>query len=265
MRFTDALVRPPGRSLAQGLTTAGLGPPDHDRALEQHRRYCAALESAGLRVVRLAPDESHPDSTFVEDTAVVTPRGAILARPGAPSRRGEVASIRADLERLMGGRDLPLAEILPPGTLDGGDICDAGGFYFIGLSDRTNEDGAQQLASWLATLGYDSALVDIRGGAAGLHLKSGLACVAPGLLVVMEDLAEHPSFRGWAQVRVPRGEEYAANCLRVNQALLVAANHPGLEGALRARETELGCAVVALEMSEFRKLDGGLTCLSLRR
>jgi dimethylargininase len=257
MRFTRAIVRPPGRNFADGLTTVDLGVPQHELALEQHERYCAALEQGGLRLTRLPPDLRYPDSTFVEDTAILTGRGALLARPGAPSRAGEVASIRDVVAQFYP----TLAAIQPPGTLDGGDICEADNHFFIGLSERTNEEGARQLAAWLGQQGYTSSCVDIRGMPGLLHLKSGLSYLGDNRLVVIDALAAQAMFRGYELIRVRPDEAYAANCVRAyGDAVLVAGGYPAFEATLR----ELGYAVVPLDMSEFQKMDGGLSCLSLR-
>src|SRR2546423_2292871 len=143
--LTHAIVRPPATNFGEGLTTADLGPPDYERALAQHEAYCAALERSGLTLIRLEADPNYPDSCFVEDAAIVTTHSAILTRPGAPSRRGEVESIRKVLRNYFSS----LSELPSPGILDGGDVCEAEKHYFIGVSDRTNEVGAQQLAALL--------------------------------------------------------------------------------------------------------------------
>ena len=253
--FRRAIVRPPADNFADGLTTVDLGAPDVARALEQHRRYGEALERCGLELERLAPDRRHPDSTFVEDTAIVTPRGAILTRPGAPSREGEVEQI----ERALSRRFAALGRIEAPGTVDGGDVCDAGDHFFIGISRRTNAEGARQLAGRLAALGYSSSEVDIRGIPGILHLKSGIAAVGERL-VAWRALADHPALASREKLVVDADESYAANCVEVNGALLVAAGFPRLEAAARG----LGLETIVLDMSEFEKMDGGLSCLSLR-
>jgi dimethylargininase len=255
-RFTRAIVRPPSSNFADGLTSVALGKPDFARALEQHTRYCDALERCGLALTRLAEDPAHPDATFVEDAAVLSPRCNVLTRPGAPSRSGEVAAIRESL----GSLGLATAAIEPPGTLDGGDICDAEGHFFIGVSHRTNWDGAAQLAAQLTSAGYASSCIDIRAVPAILHLKSGIASLGDGRIVAIDSLAGHPVLRGHEIVRVAPGDEYAANCVRVNDHVLVAAGFPRMHRMLE----QLGYQLIVLEMSEFQKMDGGLSCLSLR-
>ena len=255
-RFTRAIVRPPSPNFADGLTSVSLGAPDFARALEQHARYCEALERCGLTLTRLAEDPAHPDATFVEDTAVLAPRCSVLTRPGAPSRAGETAAIASALQS-AGLRATPLEA---PATLDGGDICDAEGHFFIGVSHRTNWDGAAQLAALLTKAGYTSSCIDIRATPGILHLKSGIASLGDGRIVAIDSLAAHPTLRNSELIRVPAGDEYAANCVRVNDHVLVPAGFPRMHRALES----LGCQLIVLDMSEFQKMDGGLSCLSLR-
>jgi dimethylargininase len=265
--FTKAIVRPPAANFSEGLTMAGLGAPDYRRALEQHKYYCAALESCGLQLIRLAPDERHPDSCFVEDTAVIVSsnlsaaegaqqRCAIITRPGALSRQGEVVSIREELSHLISS----IHEVQPPGTIDGGDVCEAGSHFFIGISERTNEDGATQFATVVAQRGFTHSFVDIRGLGGVLHLKSGLAYLAPNSLIVTQALADRKEFGGYELIEVDSGDEYAANCIEVNELILMSAWH----GRLQEKLSELGYTTIKLDMSEFQKMDGGLSCLSLR-
>lgn len=261
MHFTRAIVRPPARSFAAGLSSAVEGPPDVERALEQHAEYVRALRDCGLEVTCLEPDEAYPDGTFVEDTAIVTGRGAILTRPGAPSREGEVRSIGECLRNFYAD----LHGIAAPGSVDGGDICEADGHFLVGVSARTNEDGAHQLAEHLGRLGYTSSMIDIRANPALLHLKSGIAYLGDGVWAVDGRIQDNVRSQGGFDnargvILVRPSEAYAANCVRVNDAVLVAAGYPQMSAAL----TERGCCVVQLAMSEFRKMDGGLSCLSLR-
>lgn len=255
MQLTRAVVRRPSPNFAEGLTRAELGTPSVPLAKAQHERYCEELERCGLSVSCLSADR-YPDSTFVEDTAVVTPRGAIVARPGAESRRGEVPSIREALSDLVP----TLGEIDAPGTVDGGDVCAFGDRYLIGITARSNEEGTRQLASILERHGYESMILDLRGLPELLHLKSGLAALDDGRLIAVNALADRDELRGFPTVRVDDRESYAANCIAVNGRVLIARGFPLLETAL----VTLRYDVVTLEMSEFRKMDGGLSCLSLR-
>jgi dimethylargininase len=255
-KFSRALVRPPADSFAMGLTTADEGPPDLARARAQHAAYCAALQRAGVQVHFMAPDDAHPDSTFVEDTAILTEKVAIATLPGAASRVGEVATVLATLVSL----DLEVEEIVAPGSVDGGDICQAEDHFFIGLSQRTNDEGARQLAEILRSRGYTCSAISIRRSRTLLHLKSGIAYLGDGRLLLTADFPAVPEFAGFTTLRVVPEENYAANCVRVNDRVLIAAGYPRLAEQLEA----LGLATVALDVSEFRKMDGGLSCLSLR-
>ena len=264
--FTRAIVKPPAASFAAGITSSNLGPPDLALALEQHEAYCRTLERLGLSLHRLPPDPAYPDSTFVEDAAIVTGRGAILTRPGAPSRAGEVAAVGEALCRWFPELD----QIESPGTLDGGDVCEAGEHFFIGLSRRTNEAGAAQLAAWLAARGFGSSVINIREAGqspvasrqlpAMLHLKTGLSWLGGRRLIAWRGVVGHQALHGWEVLEVPEGEEYAANCILVNDTVLVADGFRRTAALLRG----LGHAVAAVEMSEYRKMDGGLSCLSVR-
>jgi dimethylargininase len=254
--FTHAILRIPDANFADGLTTVDLGVPHFDQVLEQHARYCEALRECGLKLTILDADARHPDSTFVEDTAILTPHSAILCRPGAPSRAREVAAIRPVIKRFYSR----IFTIEAPGTVDGGDICEAGDHFFIGLSLRTNEEGARQLSAHLQTLGYTASTIDLRKMTRILHLKSGISYIGDKTLVVMEEMAASRRLAHFNLLRVSPEESYAANCVRVNDRVLVAEGFPHLRDHLVAR----GFNPLVLNMSEFRKMDGGLSCLSLR-
>lgn len=254
--FTRAIVKEPCASFASGLTTIDLGNPDQEIVVRQHQAYCEALESCGLELIRLAPDDRYPDSTFVEDTALLTERGAVLTRPGADSRRGEVENMAPVVREHF----RQVHSIEEPGTLDAGDVCEAGQHFFIGISRRTNEHGARQLAGVLDSFGYSSSLIDIRGLSNILHLKSGIAYVSGKRLVVIEGLRNVPEFSSYELICLNSTEEYAANCLSLNGRILIASGFRSVK-----RELELlGYPTISLDMSEFQKMDGGLSCLSLR-
>ncbi len=254
--FQRAILRLPGANFADGLTTVDYGIPDLATTLAQHQAYQDALRACGLELEVLEPDLAFPDSTFVEDVAVLTRHSAILTNPGAPSRNGEVEGIRPALERHFEH----IRRINAPGTVDGGDICEAGSHFFIGLSERTNQEGARQLAAFLAEDGYTASTVQVQGVQGILHLKSGIAYLGDRDLVLIDAFVGRPEFDGYRIIRVNADENYAANCLRVNERVLIPSGYPRLQGRLE----DLGYATLALDMSEYRKMDGGLSCLSLR-
>jgi dimethylargininase len=257
VRITQAIVRAPASNLAAGIASAiGGGDPDVTVALEQHERYCETLRGCGLQLTTLVADARHPDSTFIEDTAVLTAEAAIITRPGAASRLGEVAAAAESLRQHFD----TIWEIRAPGTLDGGDVCEVDGDFFIGVSGRTNAEGARQLAALLEKLGHHSISVDIRSSKTLLHLKTGLSYLGDGVFVVSSDVLLDDVLKNYDLIEVAPAEAYAANCIRVNDHVLIPAGYPQLLGVLDAR----GYRVATLAMSEFRKMDGGLSCLSLR-
>ncbi len=253
MVFRYAVARSPGRTIVRGLSTAGLGEPDYARAVEQHREYLFALRSCGLEVMLLPAAEEYPDSVFVEDTALCTPHCAVVSRPGADSRRGE-----ADLMAPVLSRFYPRIErIVEPGTLDAGDVLTVGSHCYIGLSSRTNRDGAAQLIAILERYGMSGSTLRVK---AGLHLKSGLAYLEQGRMLATRDFLKTPELRPYQLIEVPEEEAYAANSIWVNGRVLMPAGYP----VTCRRIAELGYQVIEVDTSEFRKLDGGVSCLSLR-
>jgi dimethylargininase len=250
--LTHAIVRRPGPDFARGLTTAGLGEPDPERMLAQHAAYADALRALGLQVEVLDALAGFPDAYFVEDVAVVVPELAVVARPGAPSRLGEAEAIVPVL-----AAHRKLARLRPPATLDGGDVLVAGRTVFIGLSARTNAEGAAQLARLLEPHGYRSQAVSV---AAGLHLKSSVSWLGGDLLLMSERFAGRPEFRAFRRIVLDATEEPACNTLLVNGTLLTPAGFP----AARRQLEDARLPIMDLDVSEVRKMDGGLTCLSLR-
>jgi dimethylargininase len=256
MRFSNAIVRIPGANFAQGLTTSGMPSPSVPMALEQHSAYCLALAEAGLRVTVMPVDEDYPDGTFVEDTFVIAERVAIATRPGAMTRQGEVASVASAVGRFRQG----LQQIEPPGTVDGGDICQVDDHFLIGLSARTNDAGAAQLAAILARHQYTSSTIDIRSHPSLLHLKSGIAYLGERRFALAPGFPPIAKFADYDRIEVAPIEAYAANCVWINDEVFVAAGFPKLAETL----TKLGYRTRPLDTSEFAKMDGGLSCLSLR-
>jgi dimethylargininase len=251
--FTKAIVRTPGKSMVHGLTTAALGPPDYERALVQHAEYVGALEACGLEVLVLDADERYPDSTFVEDTALLTPHCAIIMNPGAPSRTGETA----EMKDVLGGYFGRIEEVREPGTIDAGDVLMTGSHFFIGLSSRTNECGARQAIGILERYGMGGSTVKLEKA---LHLKTGTAYLENRNLVACGEFLSKREFREFNILKIDDDEGYAANCVWLNGRVLTPKGYP------KARTTleNAGYPVVEVDVSEFRKLDGGLSCLSLR-
>ncbi len=251
--FTCAMVKTPCKNMVNGISHADMGKPDYALAVRQHQNYIRALETCGLAVVVLDPDESFPDSTFIEDTCLVTGRCIVITRPGALSRRGETR----DVARAMAGRDRPVAEIQAPGTLDAGDVMMVKDHFYVGLSDRTNAAGADQLRKILAPHGYTVSFIRLKSV---LHLKTGISYLENNCLLAFGEFLTKPELAGFTVLPVHDTEAYAANCVWINDRVLVP------EGFEKTRDMieNKGYETIALDVSEFRKLDGGLSCLSLR-
>ena len=251
--FTHALLRRPGLSAVKGLR-AGPGPdPVYTGLLAEHAAYAAALAAAGLEVTVLEPLESHPDSLFVEDPALVFREAAILLRPGAPSRADEAEYLRGALAQRF-AQVLELTE----GHADGGDVLAMPGRVFIGLSARTDRSGAESLARLLDQLGYRAEIVEAPPGV--LHLKTASSLVDEETVLATAALAASGIFAGYRVLEVPAGEEGGANVLRVRESLLVGEGYPAIAELLSGRSAE----VVTLANREIAKIDAGLTCMSLR-
>ena len=251
--FSHAIVRRPGRSLQSGITTANLGKPDFTLALKQHDAYINALQDCGLTVTVMEAEEAYPDGMFVEDTALVMPGLAIITHPGAESRQGEVHSIR----RQLGGFFDQISMIENPGTVDGGDIMMVGKHFYIGLSERTNQAGAAQLIEILRKHGFDGSTISI---SEGLHFKSSVSYLENNNIVVTGELCEKPELAGFNAAKIKQADAYSANSVWVNGRVLVPSGYPETSKAI----TDLGYEKIELDVSEFQKLDGGLSCLSLR-
>lgn len=250
--FTRAIVRKPGANFAQGLTSVDLGEPSYPLMLHQHGAYIDALESLGLEVIVLDALPGYPDAHFVEDVAVVTAEVAVITHPGALPRRGEIRAMEPVLAAYR-----PTTRIEAPGTVDGGDVLIVGSHAFVGLSERTNPEGFRQLAHILERHGYTCDAIPV---GEGLHLKSSVNAVGGGMLLVTERFANHEALRRYEQIIVEADEEYAANTLLINGCLLTPKGFP----KTRRRLEDTGRKILELDVSEARKMDGGLTCLSLR-
>jgi dimethylargininase len=251
--FTQAIVRRPCPAIINGLTSSDLGKPDYQLALQQHLQYMKALMACGLKVTILDPDNDYPDSTFVEDTALITPNCAIITNPGAPSRKGETKEIATVLGRHF--EDIESIEL--PGTVDAGDIMMVGSHYYIGLSDRTNKEGAKQTIEILDKYALSGSLVTLEKV---LHLKTGVSYLENNTLLAAGEFIDKKQFKDFNIIPVDDDESYAANSIWVNDCVIMPSGYPKIQRAIE----QAGYKILAVNTSEFRKIDGGVSCLSLR-
>ena len=242
--------------MVEGITSAPeLGRPDYALALKQHEAYCEALRRCGVAVTVLEPLETYPDSCFVEDTAVITRKGAIIANPGAPSRRGEAAEMLPVIRGFF--PEERIFSIGAPGTLEGGDVMMVGDHFYVGRSARTNREGIVQFLAILEGLGLSGSEVPLEHV---LHLKTGINYIERETMLVSGEFVDRADFASFRRIVVPEEEAYAANCIWVNDRVIVPEGYPRLEAKVR----QAGYSVLTVDTSEYRKLDGGLSCLSLR-
>ena len=248
-----AFVREPSPRLAQAeLTHVAPSPIDAALAREQHAGYVAELARRGLEVVALPPRPEHPDAVFVEDVAVVVGDLAVVTRPGAPSRRGEVEGI----EEALTARGLRVARIEPPGTLDGGDVLQVADTVFVGRSTRTDAAGIEQLAALVAPLGRTVVTVAV-GGA--LHLKTAATALPDGTVLAVGDWVDTIPFarRGLEVLEAP--EPVGANVLAVDGVVLLSDAAPRTAALIAAR----GHEPAPLPLGQFERAEGSVTCLSV--
>jgi dimethylargininase len=239
--------------MVKGITTANLGLPDYENALRQHDAYLLALARCGLSITLLDALEEYPDSVFVEDTAIVNPNFAIVTNPGSEARNGESKEMEKTLKEYFDTIEL----ILYPGTVDGGDVMQVGTHFYIGLSGRTNSTGADRLIEILGKYGYTGSKVELKKV---LHLKTGMSYLENNHLLLSGEFLENPEFQNFSIIRVPSEEAYASNSLRINDHILIPKGFP----TVKKEVEKLGHPIIEVDTSEFRKLDGGLSCLSLR-
>ncbi|WP_066391331.1 dimethylarginine dimethylaminohydrolase family protein [Neobacillus mesonae] len=251
--FQNTIVKRPGATYVNGLTTSDLGTPILEKTLEQHDAYIEALKTCGTEVTVLPSNDQFPDSTFVEDTAVLTPEFAVISNPGAETRNGEIHEMEPAIKSFYD----KIYYIKAPGTLDGGDILQIEDHFYIGISARTNQEGAEQLQQILESENYKATIVPLQKF---FHLKTGIAYLGNQTIVVAGEFVDHPDFNSYQKIVVPPEEEYAANCIRVNDYVIIPSGYPQTKQKLN----EAGYQTIELDTSEFRKLDGGLSCLSLR-
>jgi len=239
--------------MINGITTADLGKPDYEKALVQHSNYVEVLRECGLDVTVLEADSDFPDSTFVEDAALCTSKFAVITHPGAPSRKGEIEGIKDTIKNFYKN----IETIETPGTLDAGDVMMAGNHFYIGISERTNHHGAVQLINILEKNGMTGSKVPLKNI---LHLKTGLSYLENNNLLISGEFLNNLDFEKYNRIVVDEDEAYAACSLWVNDKVIV----PKGFAETKKKIEEAGYATLETDVSEFRKLDGGLSCLSLR-
>lgn len=252
--FNSAIVRKPSQSVINGLRAYDRGAPDFESVKAEHSAYVTALESVDIEVTVLPALEHYPDSTFVEDPALVFTEGAILLRPGTPSRREESEEIASTLNDLFD----TVLRLPQPGHVDGGDVLATPESVMIGLSARTDPAGAVALIECLKSLGYKGKIVHTPKGV--LHFKTDCSLLDEETVLVTRRLAQSGIFDGFRKILLPEGEEPAANAVRINDSVLVSSQYP-LTTEFLSRN---GYSVVPVKTTEIEKIDAGLSCMSLR-
>lgn len=249
LKYKRALVRSPGKNFPRCLSThPQRGEINFSLAKQQHEKYCDTLSGLGIELIELKSEDHYPDSCFVEDTAVVHRDKALITRMGAESRRGEELSVERRLKKF-----LKVKKAVSPASIDGGDILHLPDMLVSGISQRTNREGALQLEKWL------DVKVEQITDPAMIHLKSYVSCIGTNTLVSTAEFASNQFFEKFRVLVVSEKEKYAANILAVNGVVILAAGYPLTEKML----TDEGFEVLTLDVSEFRKCDGALTCLSI--
>lgn len=252
--FSRAITRRPSASIVDGLRAEDIGTPDLDKMQAAHSDYVAALKSTGAKVIELAPLDAFADAVFVEDTTLCLPQGAVLMRPGAPSRMGEVGEMAATIRACYDD----VREITGPGHIEGGDILVTGREVLVGRSDRTDAAGVAQLTEIVAEWGHSLREVFTPPGV--LHFKTDCSLMDAETILSTKRLDASGCFKGYRVLHVADGEEAAANAIRFNNLVLMASGFPRTAEML----DKAGFEVVQISNTECAKLDGGMSCLSLR-
>lgn len=252
--FTHAIVRSPAQSIIDGLRAVDTGQPDFELFLQHHRNYIAALDSTGATVIELQPLEDLPDSVFVEDAALCLPKGAIVMRPGAPSRLAEAAAITPSLSALYSD----VKTISGPGFIEGGDILTTEQEILVGRSARTDEAGIKELRQHVSDWGYTVREVITPKGV--LHFKTDCSLLDEETILSTKRLAASGCFSDYRVLHTAEGEEACANAIRFNELVIMPEGFPKTQEML----IKAGYQVTTIGNTEAAKLDGGMSCLSLR-
>ncbi len=245
----QAIVRPPSNAFRRCISAH----PEHHSldlslAQDQHAEYCRALSNLGLKLIRLPPNEKYPDSCFVEDTVVVHGNRGFITRFAESARRGEELAVAEVLKDYV---DLGFAR--KPATIEGGDIIHLSDRLISGVTQRTNVKGVKQMSRWL---GVESDIIE---DSSIIHLKSHVTYLGRKTIMVTKDFENHPVLQDFEKIVVPREEGYAANTLTIGKAVLMSQEHQRTQTLV----AEAGLEIIPLDMSEFEKCEGALTCLSI--
>lgn len=254
--FKHIITRTPCAKIVDGITgSPELGQPNYENALEQHKNYIATLGKLGLPVLVLPALAEFPDSCFVEDVALVTKYCAIITNPGADTRNAEINYIKEPL--LQYYTEDKIFEIKDDATLDGGDVMMVGEILYVGLSERTNKAGVKALEEIVSKFGMEVIEISL---SEVLHLKTGVVHLENNTLLCYGEFMQKTEFDKYTKIEIPADESYAANCIWVNGTVIVPKGYPKV---LKSIE-DAGYKTVLCDTSEFKKIDGGLSCLSLR-
>ena len=254
-RFSHAVTRRPAASITRGLRAVDTGNPDLALMQRHHADYIAALRATGATVIELPALEDYPDSVFVEDTALCLPQGAVVMRPGAPSRLGEAA----EMAPVLAGLYRDIRRIEGEGSfIEGGDILVTETEILVGRSARTNAAGVAALARLVSDWGHSVRELHTPPGV--LHFKTDCSLMDGETILATDRLAASGCFKGYRVIPVAAGEEASANAIRFNDAVLFPAGFP----RTRDRLVDAGYNVTEIGNSECAKIDGGMSCLSLR-
>ena len=252
MQFKQAITRKPGRNFAAGPTSSDLGTPKYELIKTQHEEYVKALRQIGLEVIVLDALKEYPDAYFVEDVAIVTPKVAILTRPGADERKGEVKYVEGALRKFR-----KMESISHPGEVEGGDIMCVDNHYYIGISPRTDALGAAQMGWILKASGHTWSMVPVIDH---IHLKTSVNYIGNNTLLLTEPFAELEEFKDFEKILVDKEDLPAVNSLLVNDYTLTPKGYPKVLEKLQ----KVNPNIIELDVSEVAKMDGGLSCMSLR-
>lgn len=253
--YKNVIVRRPCKAMVEGISAPELGTPDYKKLLAQHDAYISALKQCDVVVTILEADEDFPDSCFIEDTAVITKNCAIICNPNTQSRKKEAAIIRPTIQKFFPEDQIEL--IRSPGTLDGGDVMMVGDHFYVGRSASTNEEGIRQFIEILEKRGLSGSEIPLKHAS---HLKTGVSYIENNNLLVSGEFENKLEFLKFNLIEIPEEEAYASNCIWINDKVIVPAGYPTAEQLIR----DAGYDVLLVDTSEFKKLDGGLSRLSLR-